>query len=80
MRSRHEHGTGRDAQRLLEEAAIGQSLANLRTFPWSRSAKQTATLSLLGCHFSIREGDFMCSTRRKMTSAPSSNSRTALSD
>ncbi len=52
-----EHGTGADAQRILEEVAIRQSLANLRTFPFVADREKKGTLKLLGCHFSIREGE-----------------------
>ena len=52
-----EHGTGEDAQRMLEEVAIRQSLANLRTFPFVAEREKNGTLKLLGCHFSIRDGE-----------------------
>lgn len=52
-----EHGTGEEAQRLLEECSIRQSLANLRDFPFVAEREQAGTLKLLGCHFSIREGE-----------------------
>jgi len=52
-----EHGTGEDAQRMLEELAIRQSLANLRTFPFVATREKNGTLKLLGCHFSIRDGE-----------------------
>ena len=51
-----EHGTGPDAHRLLEELAIRQSLANLRTFPFVAGREKNGTLKLLGCHFSIHDG------------------------
>jgi carbonic anhydrase len=51
-----EHGTGEDAQRMLEELAIRQSLANLRTFPFVAEREKNGTLKLLGCHFSIHDG------------------------
>ena len=35
-----EHGTGEDAHRLLEEVAIRQSLANLRSFPFVADARK----------------------------------------
>ncbi|MCL6697508.1 carbonic anhydrase [Sphingomonas sp. NSE70-1] len=53
----HEHGTGEDAQRILEEVSIRQSLANLRTFPFVAEREKNGTLKLLGCHFSIRDGE-----------------------
>ncbi|HVF36817.1 MAG TPA: carbonic anhydrase [Sphingomicrobium sp.] len=51
------HGTGEDAHRLLEEVAIRQSLANLRSFPFVAEREQAGTLKILGCHFSIRDGE-----------------------
>ena len=53
----HEHGTGEDAHRVLEEVAIRQSVANLRTFPFVAEREKNGTLKLLGCHFSIRDGE-----------------------
>jgi carbonic anhydrase len=53
----HEHGTGEDAHRMLEEVAIRQSLANLRGFPFVSTREKNGTLKLLGCHFSIRDGE-----------------------
>ncbi|HXG99822.1 MAG TPA: carbonic anhydrase [Sphingomicrobium sp.] len=50
------HGTGEDAARVLEEVAIRQSLANLRTFPFVAQREQAQKLRILGCHFSISEG------------------------
>lgn len=50
------HGTDERAARLLEEAAIRQSLANLRTFPFVRKREEESRLKVLGCHFSISEG------------------------
>ena len=52
-----EHGTGEDAHRRLEEVSIRQSLANLRTFPFVAEREKNGTLKLLGCHFSIRDGE-----------------------
>ena len=52
-----QHGTGEEAQRLLEEVSIRQSLANLRTFPFVAEREKNGTLKLLGCHFSIRDGE-----------------------
>ena len=42
---------------MLEEVAIRQSLANLRTFPFVAAREKNGTLKLLGCHFSIRDGE-----------------------
>lgn len=50
------HGTSEDAARVLEEVAIRQSLANLRTFPFVAERQAAGTLTLVGCHFSISEG------------------------
>lgn len=50
------HGTGEDAARVLEEVAIRQSLANLRTFPFVVDREAAGTLKVIGCHFSIGEG------------------------
>ena len=52
-----EHGTGEDAQRKLEEVSIRQSLANLRSFPFVAEREEAGSLKLLGCHFSIRDGE-----------------------
>lgn len=51
------NGTGEEAQRLLEEVAIRQSLENLRTFPFVAEREKNGTLKLVGCHFSIRDGE-----------------------
>ena len=50
------HGTGQDAARMLEEVAIRQSLANLRGFPFVAQREAAGDLAILGCHFSISEG------------------------
>ena len=50
------YGTGEDAARVLEEVAIRQSLANLRTFPFVAERQDAGTLKVVGCHFSISEG------------------------
>ncbi|HYC94470.1 MAG TPA: carbonic anhydrase [Sphingomicrobium sp.] len=52
-----ELGTGDEAQRELEEVSIRQSLANLRTFPFVATREKAGSLKLLGCHFSIRDGE-----------------------
>ena len=52
-----EHGTeGREAERQMELAAVRQSLANLRTFPWIRSKEENGELTLRGTFFAISEG------------------------
>lgn len=43
-------------QRYCEHEAIRLSLANLRTFPWVRSAVEEGKLALHGCYFDIRTG------------------------
>lgn len=48
--------TGRKAELAMEFAAIRQSLANLRTFPWVVEKEESGTLKLRGAHFSITEG------------------------
>ena len=51
------YGTaGREAELAMEFAAICQSLANLRSFPWLARKEAEGTLKLRGAHFSIREG------------------------
>ncbi|XUU60020.1 carbonic anhydrase [Erythrobacter sp. HA6-11] len=51
------HGTeGRKAELAMEFAAIRQSLANLRTFPWVAEKEAADVLKLRGAHFSITEG------------------------
>lgn len=51
------HGTtGRKAELAMEFAAVRQSLANLRTFPWVRDKETEGVIKLRGAHFSIREG------------------------
>jgi len=52
-----DQGTGEAAQRQLEEVSIRKSLANLRTFPFVAAREKNGTLKLLGCHFSIRDGE-----------------------
>ena len=52
----HSHGTDEAAARVLEEVAIRQSLANLRTFPFVADREDKGALKILGCHFSISEG------------------------
>ena len=51
------HGSSPEAHRLLEEDAIRQSMANLRTFPFVAESEQKRSLVVLGCHFSIRDGE-----------------------
>ena len=71
-KSPREHGTGEDAQRLLEEVAIRQSLANLRSFPVRRrTRKKWHPQASWGAIFPFAMANFGCSTRRKIASAPS---------
>ena len=51
-----DQGTGEDAARILEEAAIRKSLSNLRTFPFIAEREAAGTLKLVGCRFAISEG------------------------
>ncbi len=51
-----EYGQGTEAALLLGEAAILQSLANLRTFPFVAEREAAGKLTLHGCHFSIFNG------------------------
>lgn len=48
--------TGRKAELAMEFAAIRQSLANLRTFPWVAEKEKSGSIKLRGAHFSIQEG------------------------
>lgn len=50
------YGTGEDAARVLEEVGIRQSLANLRSFPFVAEREAKGEVTILGCHFSIGEG------------------------
>ncbi|MEP7315556.1 MAG: carbonic anhydrase [Sphingomicrobium sp.] len=52
-----EHGTSEQAAQLLEEAGIRQSVANLRSFPFVAQREAAGTLAILGCHFSIKDGE-----------------------
>ncbi|WP_118857145.1 carbonic anhydrase [Sphingomonas mesophila] len=45
-----------DKQLALEQAAVRQSLANLRTFPYVAEKETAAELKLHGCHFAIADG------------------------
>lgn len=51
-----EHGTGPDAVHALEHAAVGVSLANLRTFPCIREREAAGKLRLRGAYFAIADG------------------------
>ena len=50
------HGTGADAARLLEEDSIRESLRNLRTFPFVAEREKSGKIAIIGCRFSIAEG------------------------
>lgn len=45
-----------DKQQGLELAAVRQSLANLRTFPYVSQKEAAGSLKLHGCHFTIGDG------------------------
>lgn len=47
---------GEEAQLEMELAAVRQSLANLRTFPFVAEKEQAGELSLHGAHFAIADG------------------------
>lgn len=52
-----EMGTdGRPAERAMELAAVGVSLANLRTFPCVQEKERSGELTLRGAYFSISDG------------------------
>lgn len=48
---------GAERQRALEFASIRQSITNLRTFPWIRSAEADGGLALHGAWFDISTGE-----------------------
>ncbi|QNN65884.1 carbonic anhydrase [Sphingomonas rhizophila] len=50
------YGVNAVGARKLEEAAIRQSLINLRTFPFIAEREEAGVMKLVGCHFSIGEG------------------------
>ncbi|MFM6853702.1 MAG: carbonic anhydrase [Sphingopyxis sp.] len=52
------HGTeaNRPALRAMEMAAVGVSLANLRSFPCIRAKERSGDLSLVGAYFAISDG------------------------
>jgi carbonic anhydrase len=56
MRIAASRGTGEAAAKELEDVAIRQSMANLRTFPFVAEREAAGTLTVSGCHFSISEG------------------------
>lgn len=52
-----EHGTeGREAERAMEYAAVRQSIANLKTFPFITDKLASGELELRGAHFAIADG------------------------
>ncbi len=53
----HEHGEGESAVRALEYAAVGVSLANLRTFPFVAEREAAGRLALHGAYFAIADGE-----------------------
>lgn len=48
--------TGRPAERAMEQAAVRQSIANLRTFPYVAEKEANGSLTISGALFSINEG------------------------
>ncbi len=52
-----EMGTsGRDAEKAMELAAVRQSIANLRTFPFVQDKEATGALKVRGAYFAISDG------------------------
>lgn len=52
-----EHGAeGGAAERAMEYAAVRQSLANLRTFPFIADKLESGAIELVGTHFAIADG------------------------
>lgn len=51
--------TPEDLQRLVEYAAVRQSLENLTTFPFVRERVTAGTLTLHGAHFGIANGELV---------------------
>lgn len=52
-----EHGVeGHAAERAMEYAAVRQSLANLRTFPFIANKLESGSIELVGAHFAIADG------------------------
>ncbi len=47
---------GKDAERAMELAAVRQSLANLRSYPFIKEAEDAGHLKLRGAHFAIPDG------------------------
>lgn len=55
-----EFGTeGRPAEQAMEQAAVGVSLANLRSFPYVREKEAAGALKLHGSYFSISDGKLL---------------------
>lgn len=51
------HGTeGREAELAMEQAAVRESLANLRSFPFVLEKEASGRLALHGAHFAISDG------------------------
>ena len=52
-----EHGSeGSSAERAMEYAAVRQSIANLKTFPFIADKLDSGDLELVGAHFAISDG------------------------
>jgi hypothetical protein len=56
-----ELGTGEDAHRMLEEVAIRQSLANLRTFPFVAEREKMAPSNCWGAISPFAMANYGCS-------------------
>jgi carbonic anhydrase len=56
VRARHSDLDSREAGRAMEMAAVGVSIANLRTFPCVREKERQGTLKLHGAFFAISDG------------------------
>ena len=56
IRARYPDYDNREAGRAMELAAVGVSLANLRTFPCIQEKEKRGSLKLRGAFFAINEG------------------------
>jgi carbonic anhydrase len=52
----HEHGTGAEGQKALEQEGVKVSIENLKTFPFVQEGLEAGTLKLLGAVFAIDDG------------------------
>ncbi|MCW8860835.1 MAG: carbonic anhydrase [Rhodospirillales bacterium] len=53
---KHDHGGDEDKNRRVEQAAIGNSIKNLRTFPWIAEREKAGELSINGLWFDMEQG------------------------